>query len=87
MTNSQEIGKLMTMQKDIKRPRDANQLAKFIVDVATGEQEASREADPVNTFAQAGGLKGGKARADKLSPERRLEIAKQAAQARWKKRV
>ena len=66
----------MNMQKEVKRLRDANQLAKFIVDVATGEQESSREVDPVNTFAQAGGLKGGKARAAKLSPERRQEIAK-----------
>ena len=73
------------MRKEVKRPRDANQLAKFIVDVATGEQESSLEADPVNTFAQAGRLKGGKARAAKLSPEQRQEIAKRAAQARWKK--
>ncbi|MCY4613805.1 MAG: hypothetical protein OXB94_09320 [Nitrospira sp.] len=71
------------MKQEVKRPRDANQLAKFVVDVATGEREASQEVNPVNTFAQAGGLKGGKARADRLSPERRQEIAKQAAQARW----
>ena len=75
----------MNMKKEVKRPRDANQLAKFIVDVATGEQESSREVEPVNTFAQAGGLKGGKARAEKLSPEKRQEIAKRAAQARWKR--
>ena len=42
----------MNMKKEVKRPRDANQLAKFIVDVATGEQESSREVEPVNTFAQ-----------------------------------
>ena len=75
----------MNMKQEVKRPRDANQLAKFIVDVATGEQESSCEVNPVNTFAQEGGLKGGKARAEKLSPERRQEIAKRAAQARWGK--
>lgn len=50
-----------------------------------GRLASSLEADPVNTFAQAGGLKDGKARAAKLSPEQRQEIAKRAAQARWKK--
>ena len=68
-----------------KRPRDTNQLAKFIVDVATGEQEDSLEAMPVNEFARAGGLKGGKARAESLSPERRREIAAKAARVRWSK--
>ena len=71
------------MKKPVKRPRDANQLAKFIVDVATGEQEASLEIGPVNEFARAGGLKGGKARAANLSPERRSEIARTAANVRW----
>ena len=66
-----------------KRPRDTNQLAKFIVDVATGEQKDSLEAMPVNEFARAGGLKGGKARAESLSPERRREIARKAARTRW----
>ena len=75
----------MNMKKEVKRPRDAHQLAKFIVDVATGEQEPSLDVDPVNTFAQAGGFKGRKARAEKLLPERRQEIAKKAAQARWKR--
>lgn len=64
-----------------KRPRDANQLAKFIVDVATeGESPVPL---PDNDAQREGGLKGGKARADKLSPEDRSEIAKKAAKARW----
>lgn len=71
------------MRKEVKRPRDPNQLAKFIVDVAIGEQEGSREVGPVNEFARAGGLKGGKARAANLSPERRSEIARTAANVRW----
>lgn len=64
-----------------KRPRDANQLAKFIVDVATeGESPVPL---PDHDAQREGGLKGGKARADKLSPEDRSEIAKKAAKARW----
>lgn len=68
--------------KRAKRPRDTNQLAKFIVDVATGEAE---DRAPEKAEGQRrGGLKGGKARADKLSPEERHAIAKKAANARWR---
>ena len=67
-----------------KRPRDTNQLAKLVVDVATGERQESLVDEPVNEFAQAGGLKGGKARAKSLSPERRSEIAQEAARACWR---
>ncbi len=64
-----------------KRPRDTSQLAKFIVDVATGETE---DVAPEKAEGQRkGGLKGGKARAAKLSPEERSAIAKKAAKARW----
>lgn len=73
------------MEKPVKRPRDVSLLGKFIVDVATGEREASLEVGPFNEFARAGGLKGGKARADKLSPKKRQEITRHAVQARWKK--
>ena len=65
-----------------KRPRDANQLAKFIVDMAAGDaapailQDGDRQAGPVA---------GGKARAVSLSKEQRKEIARIAADARWKK--
>jgi hypothetical protein len=72
------------------RPRDANQLAKHIVDIATGEAaDRDEEQKPKNPAAvslgRLGGRKGGKARAEKLSPERRREIARQAAQARYGK--
>jgi hypothetical protein len=71
-----------------RRPRDPNQLAKFLVDVLTGEREDIPEIDGKNPAAVAlgrlGGLKGGKARAEKLSPRKRKEIAKLAARARWK---
>ncbi len=65
------------MAKKPQRPRDLNQLAKRIVDITTGE--ASEEA-PTDPKAR----KRGEARAAKLSPERRAEIARKAAQARWK---
>lgn len=73
-----------------KRPRDANQLAKSIVDIATGHaddsvpatQERAKDAAAVD-LGRRGGLKGGRARAKKLSPEERSSIAKRAAAARW----
>ena len=66
-----------------KRPRDANQLAKFIVDVATGDAADAETKKAVGQ--QKGGLKGGTARALALPPEQRSEIARLAAEARWKK--
>lgn len=72
-----------------KRPRDPNQLAKLITDIATGEVEDEKPdegKDPAAVdLGRRGGLKGGKARANSLSPQRRSEIAKKAASARWKK--
>lgn len=70
-----------TGPKGQKRPRDANQLAKSIVKLATGQTEEK----PILESARKGGLKGGKARAKALTPEQRSEIARLAAQARWKK--
>jgi hypothetical protein len=71
-----------------KRPRDANQLAKLIADIATGQAEDAEPAPPKNPAAvslgRLGGLKGGLARASKLSPEKRREIAQIAARSRWK---
>ena len=74
------------------RPRDPNQLAKRIVDIASGEADDAesppkREKDPAAvSLGRRGGLKGGKARAEKLSPEERSEIARRAAAGRWKKK-
>lgn len=77
------------MAKTPKRPRDTNQLAKFIADVATGEIELPKTDDGKDPAAVAlgrkGGLKGGKARAKKLTAKARSEIAKKAAAARWAK--
>lgn len=72
-----------------KRPRDPNQLAKLIADLATGiAEEETAMAEGKNPAAvslgRLGGLKGGKARAKKLSPEKRREIAQIAARSRWK---
>jgi hypothetical protein len=72
----------------LKRPRDPNQLGKLIVDIATGESDAPKapaEPTPSALYGREGGLKGGRARASKLSPERRSEIARNAARARWRK--
>lgn len=69
------------MAKTPKRPRDANQLAKLIVDIASGEEADER---PVkDEAAVALGRKGGKKRAENMTPERRKEIARKAAQLRW----
>jgi hypothetical protein len=74
-----------------KRPRDLNQLAKSIVDVSTGEAELPEcQPDHKNPAAvelgKLGGKTGGKARADKLTPEQRQMIAQKAARARWAKK-
>lgn len=69
-----------------KRPRDPLQLAKLIGDIATGQTDDDPCEDREAIIGQPGGLKGGKARAKKLSPEQRSDIARIAATARWKKR-
>ena len=75
-----------------KRPKDTNQLAKMIVDMATGEIEPDSLADDGKNPAavalgRLGGLKGGKARAESLSAKKRSAIAKKAATARWSARI
>ena len=64
-----------------KRPADAIGLAVHIGRIATGEIEDEREA--LSSAAAEMGRKGGKARAEAMTPERRAEIAKRAAAARW----
>jgi hypothetical protein len=69
-----------------KRPRDPNQLAKSIIDIATGEKpdrDPTPEEQGKDPAAVALGKKGGKARADSMTPERRAEIARKAAERRW----
>lgn len=67
-----------------KRPRDANQLAKRIADIATGAVEDCSKRPTVKRATKAG-QKGGPARAKTLTPEQRSDIARTAAAARWKK--
>lgn len=81
--------------KPIPRPRDPMALVKLIGDIATGQVEDIQPDSPSEPTAdeikrvmaalgKQGGLKGGKARAASLTPEKRSEIAKKAAAARWK---
>ena len=65
-----------------KRPADAIGRAVHIAKIATGEVEDEREG-VASAAAQLGAL-GGKKRAQNMTPERRTEIAKTAAKARWK---
>lgn len=69
-----------------QRPRDPNQLAKMIVDIATGEvEDAVSESmrHPQAVRGRAGGIVGGKSRAKSLTAAQRRKIAVKAAQARW----
>lgn len=71
-----------------KRPRDPNQLAKLIVDIATGEMEdaiSESKKHPEKVKGRAGGLRGGRTRADRLSTSQRSAIARRAAKSRWEK--
>jgi hypothetical protein len=77
--------------KKVKFPKhaDLNLMAYAIVQAATDESEPVEEPTTKNPHAVAlgrlGGLKGGKARKDALTPERRKEIAKKAISKRWNK--
>lgn len=70
-----------------KRSRDPNELARQIVDEATGDAppfNPDEGKDPAAVaLGRKGGLKGGKARAEKMTAEQRSEAARRAAQARW----
>ncbi len=76
-------------ERSSKRPRDVNELAKRLVDEATGDAEPfdpNAGKDPAAVaLGRKGGLKGGKARAARMTPEQRTEAAKKAAAARWKR--
>jgi hypothetical protein len=71
--------------KGERRPADANQRAVMVARIATGEIEDKVTDDGKNAAAVALGRMGGKARAKGLSARKRKEIAKKAAQARWRK--
>lgn len=74
--------------------KDINQIAANIVEEATGEEQRNNQQETATNggknpaaveLGRLGGLKGGKARAAKLTPEQRKDIAQIAATARWKK--
>jgi hypothetical protein len=67
--------------KGEKRPADVIGNAVHVMRIATGEAKDTPPAE----YARKGGLKGGKARAASMTPERRAEIAKKAAAKRWAK--
>ena len=72
-----------------KRPRDPNQLAKSIIDIATGQKpdrDPTPEEQGKDPAAVAMGKRGGAARAASMSHERRAEIARKAAANRWQKK-
>ena len=83
----------MPKRSSKKNPTDINLIAAQIIEAATGpieEKPTKKTPPPKNPAAVAlgrlGGMKGGKARAQKLSPKKRSLIAKKAAEARWKKK-
>jgi hypothetical protein len=71
--------------KGEKRPADVIGNAIKIARMATGEEPKDDEGESLSSAAAEMGRKGGKARASKLTPEKRAEIAKKAAAKRWKK--
>jgi hypothetical protein len=82
-----------SMPKAPKRPRDLNQWAKRMVDIATGavdDKDPASQDDPNKdpsavALGRKGGLKGGRARAESLTPSERKKIAQDAAKAHWHK--
>jgi hypothetical protein len=68
-------------------PKDPNQLAAAIVRLSTEEPKPAQSIkEYLSSIGRKGGLKGGDARAKKLSAKRKRQIAKKAAAARWKPR-
>jgi hypothetical protein len=67
-------------------PKDPNQLAAEIVRLSTEEPKQTQSVkEYLSAIGRKGGLRGGKARAKKLSTEKRSEIARKAAKSRWAK--
>ena len=69
-----------------KRPTDAIGLVVLVGNIATGGVEDERD-EKLSSAAAEMGRKGGKARAERMTPERRAEIAKAAAAKRWSKQA
>jgi len=80
----------MPTKRPAKRPpKDTNQLAKYILDVSTGDAEKIEppKKDPAAVeLGRRGGLKSAETRSRRLSPTKRKAIAKKAAKVRWSKK-
>ena len=72
--------------KGEKRPADVIGAAVKVMQIATGEIEEDTDDDGKNKAAVELGRKGGMARAKKMTPKQRTDVARKAAQARWSKR-
>jgi hypothetical protein len=81
---------MLGMPKRSSKKKDLNELAYATVQKLTGQAPPEPPERPKNPAAvelgRLGGIKGGRARAEKLSPAKRKQIAKKAAAARWSKR-
>lgn len=74
-------------KRSSNKKQDINQLASSIVEKAIADTEKDAGKNPhAVALGRMGGLKGGKARSEKLTPEQRKEIAQKAANARWGER-
>ena len=74
-------------KRSSNKKQDINQLASSILEQTIKESEKDAGKNPhAVALGRMGGLKGGKARSDKLTPEQRTEIAKKAAAKRWAKK-
>lgn len=77
------------MPNRTRKPKDLDQLAKFVTDTSTGETPPPapappREKNPAAVeLGRLGGKKGGRARAERLTADERREAAQRAARARW----
>jgi len=74
---------MSTGPKGQKRPADVIGNAVRVMRIATGEEEDAVQDDGKNAAAKELGAKGGRKRAENMTPERRAEIAKKAAKKRW----
>lgn len=76
-----------TGPKGEKRPADVIGNAVRVMRIATGEEEDTITDDGKDAAAKHLGAKGGRKRAEKMTPERRKEIARKAAETRWSKKA
>ena len=73
--------------KGEKRPADVIGNAVKVARIATGEEEEQKTEDGKDKAAVSLGRRGGRARADTMTPDRRAEIAKEAARMRWAAKI